>query len=877
MKYFRYINHYREKIFFIFESQLISFTIFFKYFISNIFFQLFSPSFLYLQSKVGETTTKWAPIAQFFSRTVKAVKRKYDKLQKPDKEQRKTRSTRQNSALAASTAATAAKTPSTAAVDPSQDPRNGGGGDIVDPNNVAGTEAGAHADLMAATMYLPGMDEAALYNTAGMTEEQVAAAAAAMPANVEGMTAEQMAAYMQQMYSGGYYDPNSAAAAAAAATGQPQDLNGPMDPELLQQLAAQQAAYQASAAAEAAAGATASQPRNDRVFWKPEEQQELLRIVQDNGYRQQVLGITDISWDVIAKHLGRGKRSVQRKYDNLKGAIINSDGTLSLPANDGKKWAPEEVAELVRLVDDESYRQEKLGMEKVDWRVLGQHFGRSYESVSYKFSYVKNTGRTGLEGKPKHAKAKHETSYKEMAIWALQQIGGEGTSGQICNMIAQNGVYAPQLDTAIVSGKKTLQRWKHGVRSALNAFPMFEKTSRVLDGEVVWHLEENAVALEAAAAQEKALRQRNKPAGGGARRKSRKGGADGEAGGGLDAGPEEGAQQALAQMAAQQPPVRSTGGRKRKALNEAGETAGMTQAELEAAAQAAAVAQAAAEAAANGTLQGMDPAQMEMLAAQAQMPLLQQIFDPNATISAEQLSLLPPEHLAMLQQQMDAGQLGQQLPVLPLVLPAGGQPGDPNQQQHHHHHHHHGGEGTVGNEHMTAEQHAAAMHAAQAHGHHYDPNTAAAYDPNAHYDPAAHQAALEHQQAYGVAHDGSHDQSTLVAQQQLAEQYAAAGHMMDPSVSAAHQMSVHGVQMGQPVGQGIDMTALAQPVQGYDQYAQYQQYQQYQYQYDPSQQYQTADQQYMAHQQHMAAYGVPQHEIQQQQQQQQQEQQQQQQ
>ena len=61
---------------------------------------------------------------------------------------------------------------------------------------------------------------------------------------------------------------------------------------------------------------------------------------------------------------------------------------------------------------------------QVDWRAFGQHFGRSYESVSYKYSYVKNTGRTGHEAgtKAKHAKAKHETSYKEMAIFALQQV-----------------------------------------------------------------------------------------------------------------------------------------------------------------------------------------------------------------------------------------------------------------------------------------------------------------------------------------------------------------------------------------------------------------------------------------------------------------------
>lgn len=36
-----------------------------------------------------------------------------------------------------------------------------------------------------------------------------------------------------------------------------------------------------------------------------------------------------------------------------------------------------------------------LALLQVDWRAFGQHFGRSYESVSYKYSYIKNTGRTG--------------------------------------------------------------------------------------------------------------------------------------------------------------------------------------------------------------------------------------------------------------------------------------------------------------------------------------------------------------------------------------------------------------------------------------------------------------------------------------------------
>lgn len=41
-----------------------------------------------------------------------------------------------------------------------------------------------------------------------------------------------------------------------------------------------------------------------------------------------------------------------------------------------------------------------------------------------------------------------------------------------------------------------LRRWKHGVRSALNAFPMFKKTGAVRDGEVVWRLDEPCLRQE---------------------------------------------------------------------------------------------------------------------------------------------------------------------------------------------------------------------------------------------------------------------------------------------------------------------------------------------------------------------------------------------
>ena len=44
-------------------------------------------------------------------------------------------------------------------------------------------------------------------------------------------------------------------------------------------------------------------------------------------------GVQDLSWDLVAKHLGRGKRSVMRKYDNLRtGMMAAGESAGFLPA-----------------------------------------------------------------------------------------------------------------------------------------------------------------------------------------------------------------------------------------------------------------------------------------------------------------------------------------------------------------------------------------------------------------------------------------------------------------------------------------------------------------------------------------------------------------
>ena len=628
------------------------------------------------REKLGDSGTKWAPIAQYFQRTVKAVKRKYDKLQSVGKKK-------------------------------------------------LNAEDGMHDSIPIQQIVSQPMVQAAMYQmNMGDRQFQMMGQDIRGTHQMHGGTDAEVQFQGDPMtflaYGAYYAEDNDMGTAGPRQGGQyGQQMNGQYMHTL-------------------------PPPKNDRVFWKQEELQQLLKLAQDEGYRQEVLGITDLNWDAIAKYFGRGRRSVQRKYDNLKSAPIGPDGRLDLPPNDGKKWDRVEVEELLKLVDpdDPSYRMDILGIETVDWRVLGQHFGRSYENVAYKYAYVKNS--TGFQNsrKVKHAKAKHDTSYKEMAIWALQQLGGEATSGQMCKVIENNPVFAPQLDDEIVSGKKTLKRWKHGVRSALNAFPMFEKTGAFFEWESVWKLILEAVQAEAASQQARAIRKKTRTSISGGSRKKTKKKQEKEGEKGKNNEKEEEAKETLAQLA------QSRKGR-------TGTDAPVAPANYA----------------------NYDPSQL----LQAQMnPLFQQILDSSAT--AEQLSMLPPEQLALIHQQLDPRGFGQGISMMQYMIPQDG----------------HGEHGDHHQQHQLYDS-------AHVFGGHFDPGT---------YD-----------------------------QQQLMEHYAAAGSSDPAAAAAAHQQQmaiVQGVQMGQPLAHGMDVHGVSQPMSGYEQYG-FHHYGAYQYGYE--QQYPGPDQQ----------------------------------
>jgi hypothetical protein len=637
----------------------------------------------YRKATLGEGLTKWPPVAYHFKRTVKAVKRKYDKLQKAEKKQFLHYQF-----------------------------------ELRDRNNVRGnSETNVQDDSLQKQQMMS--QQGAMYLQTGdgqgpMYSREMASEMAAMAMQAQ-YSNDQMAAYME-MYGAQCFGGEENGVALGQKSGQT------LAKHFGEMPTAQTYAF--------------PPPKNDRVFWKEEEQKELLLLAENDAYRSMRIGTAELNWDLIAKWLGRGKRSVQRKYDNLKGnATVAADGTLILPPNDGKKWSEEEVEELKRLTDpnDSSYRERVLGTQKIDWRLFGQYFGRSYESVAYKHSYSKNATKTGKNSK-KHEKAKHETSYKEMAVWALQTMGGRGTSSQICELITQNEVYAPQLDDAIVSGKKTLKRWKHGVRSALNAFVLFNKTEQVHDGEIVWELVEEAVAAEAAAAQERLSKRKSTRSTQKSQTKKRARDRSSLE----DERNEEGATEALANMVQNKRGinVNSAGtdmkGRSHSTFQQHGEPAG----------------------------------QMEMLAPQGQ--IIHQLYDHNGNNDHAQMH--SREQIAMLQHQMDQMNYSQAMGMMPPMM------GD--------------GQGHVHPE--SAE----------------DPGQANVYDQSHQMYPGQYDQAM---------HYDHH--------QQLIEHYAAAG-VADPAAAAAqHQMAiVQGVQMGQPMGPGMDMHGMMQTMPGYEQQYGYQNY-----------------------------------------------------
>ena len=261
-------------------------------------------------------------------------------------------------------------------------------------------------------------------------------------------------------------------------------------------------------------------------YWTDAETIHLLQLGRDKQYRETFTGSRALDWAAIGLSLGRGARAAKRKFDNLQHVDIapRPDGNgfmLVLPANERKKWSDEEVIELLQLGDptNAAYRREKLGTEDIDWKTIARYFRRSRDAVAHKFQYETEKGQPGKNGAHpgpdgaesagdgsagggavdelnggSNSRKRHPlaASYESMTISALcnvQPQSLEATSKQICAYIESNPEYAPYLDRSILPGKKSVPRWKHGVRSALYAYSYFINTDRKDGGDIIWRLD----------------------------------------------------------------------------------------------------------------------------------------------------------------------------------------------------------------------------------------------------------------------------------------------------------------------------------------------------------------------------------------------------
>lgn len=118
--------------------------------------------------------------------------------------------------------------------------------------------------------------------------------------------------------------------------------------------------------------------------------QELLSLVEDEHYRRQRLGL-----EKVRPGLGVWKSSARPCAGPSSGAPLVAGGASAGRSSHVQACCWRAVVCATCALSPAPPPRSA----QVDWRAFGQHFGRSYESVSYKYSYIKNTGRTG-EGGP---------------------------------------------------------------------------------------------------------------------------------------------------------------------------------------------------------------------------------------------------------------------------------------------------------------------------------------------------------------------------------------------------------------------------------------------------------------------------------------------
>lgn len=233
-------------------------------------------------------------------------------------------------------------------------------------------------------------------------------------------------------------------------------------------------------------------------WWDEDQEQELVRLVKNEGYRKKVLGSKLLNWKKIANHFGRTESALRKKVWLLTKQPLPKGSPVGKRTK--RRWTEDENAEMQKIVTDEQYRiSEKIqdGTDgSIKWKVMASKFGSDVAGVQRKYRRLQEkVAVTGSPSVKKHREHhKKSLAYKWMIVAVMKDMPEqEGTALDIFRGIASNEDFYAQLDDTTAPGTARVPRWKIQIRKTLSGESIFVNTGRKVQRETVWKLDTEQV------------------------------------------------------------------------------------------------------------------------------------------------------------------------------------------------------------------------------------------------------------------------------------------------------------------------------------------------------------------------------------------------
>jgi len=273
--------------------------------------------------------------------------------------------------------------------------------------------------------------------------------------------------------------------------------------------------------------------KEGRHVWKAWEEEELGRLVEDAGYRLEVLGDGALDYQKLGLHFQRSESAVRKKCWSMtmKRQAVNGkkeekekeEGTAkaasSAASEEGtfqdtkktkasqqqkRKWTDEENERMQQFVQSEAYRVERGvqdgGSKAVKWEVLAKQFkdckaGQAQKKFQALKGMLGANGGVLKERKQNRRHHQKKVAYKWMIVTVMRTFDQmKGTAPDIFEAIEGHPDFRLELDMSIAPGTQQVPRWRTQVRKTLSAEKIFVNTGVKVNKETLWDLDINAVA-----------------------------------------------------------------------------------------------------------------------------------------------------------------------------------------------------------------------------------------------------------------------------------------------------------------------------------------------------------------------------------------------